>query len=96
MTQQTLPAMPLVRIEYYSNNSGGRDWLDADQWEKLRAAGWEVRGFDYEPASARPRYARKAFLTEDAARAEWEALTGMDSWEGGCPCCGPPHEFREE
>lgn len=94
MTQQTLPGVALVKIEYYSNNSGGFDWLSDAQWAALRAAGWHVRGFDHDDATARPKYAVKAFVNEEAARAEFEALTGEDSWERGCPCCGMPHEFR--
>lgn len=29
------------------------------------------------------------------AIAEWETLTGMDSTEIGCTCCGVPHVFTE-
>lgn len=94
MTQQTLPGVALVKIEYYSNNSGGYDWLGEREWQALRDAGWRVTGWDDDTAAARPRYARKAFATEDAAIAEFEALTGQDAYAIGCTCCGRPHEFR--
>lgn len=92
MTQQTLPGVALTRVEYYSNNSGGYDWLDAGQWDALRAAGWTVRGFDRK--DTRMKYAVKAFATLDAAVEEWTALTGENPYAIGCTCCGRPHEFR--
>ena len=29
------------------------------------------------------------------AAAEWERVTGKDSTDAGCPCCGQPHNFTE-
>ena len=31
-----------IEVEYDSNNSGGRWWLDDSQWIALEQAGWEV------------------------------------------------------
>jgi hypothetical protein len=33
-------------IQYYSNNSGGRDWLSSEDWKKLDRSGWRLYGFD--------------------------------------------------
>ena len=38
--------MKKLLIEYYSSNSGGRDWLNEEQWKKLEKAGWRLFGFD--------------------------------------------------
>lgn len=37
--------MKKLLIEYYSNNSGGSDWLDEKQWKALKKAGWRLFGF---------------------------------------------------
>jgi hypothetical protein len=31
-----------MKIEYSSNNSGGRWWLSDDNWKALEASGWKV------------------------------------------------------
>lgn len=31
-----------IRVEYSTNNSGGRWWLGDDDWRKLEVSGWEV------------------------------------------------------
>ncbi len=31
--------------EYSANNSGGGDWLTADNWSALEKAGWKLFGF---------------------------------------------------
>lgn len=41
------------------------------------------------------REAYRAGLGEDEAREEWESITQMDSYDSGCACCGPPHNFYE-
>lgn len=38
--------MKNLLIKYYSNNSGGGDWLDKDQWRALEEAGWRLFGFN--------------------------------------------------
>ena len=84
-----------MRIEYYSNNSGGRDWLTAKQWAALKKAGWAIRGFSSDLIrDKRPRYAVKSFPSMKAALEEFEQLTGHDVSDEGCNCCGPPHEFH--
>ena len=75
-------------VHYSHNNSGGRDWLTADDWAALVARGWVLDG-----QGSRVYGADRAGLSLDAAVAEWEAATGQDSTVGGCPCCGPPHSF---
>ncbi len=39
-------------VTYYSNNSGGQDWLSMPDWRKLENAGWKLfdfTGFIYTP-----------------------------------------------
>jgi hypothetical protein len=35
-----------IPVCYYSNNSGGRDWLKDKDWDVLRKNGWELYGFN--------------------------------------------------
>lgn len=92
-----------MRVEYNSNNSGGRWWLTDDHWQKLEAAGWKVKWFSND--SSRPRSAdgrwlgalaseatREGLSLRDAAD-EWERVTGLSATAPGCPCCGQPHTF---
>ncbi len=76
-------------VRYSHNNSGGYDWLDADDWAALAAAGW-VLG---RSINNRVYDAERTGLTLDAAVAEWKSITGQDPAEDGCECCGPPHSF---
>jgi len=96
-----------VRVEYSSNNSGGRDWLTPDNWRALREAGWDVRQFgsfknadDWQPVTwdekARAHYAYKDFPTLKDAIVEFEKITGADSTAEGCNCCGAPHQFSTD
>jgi len=83
-------------VEYNEQNSGGRWRMKSLCWTSLRSAGWDV----YSDAS--PKHATKVFgskLAEGAivsAMDEWESLTGLDSSDPGCDCCGPPHAFMAE
>lgn len=92
-------------VEYHSNNSGGRWWLDDAQWKALEAAGWEVQWAKDHEFKAKyctdGRYLG-ALATEatkpncDSLREaadEWERITGLSSTDAGCPCCGQPHNF---
>lgn len=98
-----------VKVEYISNNSGGRWWLKDDQWKALEAAGWVVEWF----ANQEPRtffgpdengrwlgaLAKSAILeceTPTDAIRSFEAATGLDASAEGCNCCGPPHAFHWE
>lgn len=79
---------PKGTLEYYSNNSGGYDWLSILDWHALEDAGWNV-------ASDR-RHA--TIETDDPVSKvkEFEQLTGEDAGAIGCTCCGPPHNFSYE
>jgi hypothetical protein len=94
-------------VEYDSNNSGGSWWLDDDDWKKLEAAGWEVKWakdqkrefFNADPdgrwlGALATNAIRRGLSLRDAA-SEWERVTGKDSTDAGCPCCGQPHNFTE-
>jgi hypothetical protein len=37
------------KVEYDSNNSGGKWWLSDDDWRSLEKAGWEVEWFKDDP-----------------------------------------------
>ena len=93
-------------IQYSSNNSGGDWWLTDEDWYKLEEAGWDVEWYKdkTEESSyykngrflgALATYASKEFESIEAATEEWEMITGQDSNEIGCPCCGEPHSFYE-
>lgn len=41
------------------------------------------------------KYAFRAGLTEEQAKAEFSKITGQDTEEPGCHCCGQPHNFFE-
>jgi len=86
-------------VEYYSNNSGGVDWLTLEEWDNLRKEGWQLRDF-HGPIGTnetlkgrRPKYARRYGLSMRDAIDEFERLTNQDAGDPGCSCCGPPHEF---
>ncbi len=94
-------------IEYSSNNSGGSWWLDDTDWDDLERGGWQVDWYsDPEvetPFSKGDRFlgakatrARKRFSKMGDAIREWEELTGEDSTDVGCSCCGAPHNFSSE
>jgi len=70
-------------IKYDSNNSGGTWWIEDKHWRALEKAGWHVK------ASS----AEKEFSSIEQAIREWEEITGLDSEESGCWCCGEPHHF---
>jgi hypothetical protein len=95
-----------VRIEYSSNNSGGRWWLTDDHWKALEAAGWKVDWFaqqtdrvfrtvgdDGRWLGALASSAEKDFETPADAMREFERITGQDVMNEGCNCCGAPHCF---
>ena len=75
-------------IHYSHNNSGGRDWLTADDWAALAARGWVLDTYE-----GRTYGADRTGLSLDEAIREWEVATGQPSTAEGCPCCGPPHYF---
>lgn len=83
-----------MKIRYYSNNSGGSFWLSEADWKNLEEAGWDVvwdRMYDSEPYLA-----FREGLELDEAIEEFERVTGQNSDEEGCECCGQPHYFSEE
>lgn len=96
----------MTTTRYTTNNSGGDWWLTDKNWLDLEAAGWTVewvKGKEhYQRWGATDRWLG-ALATEatvelpmHAAIAEWELITGMDSEDEGCECCGEPHFFSEE
>lgn len=78
-------------VRYSHNNSGGRDWLDKEDWAKLEAAGWKLESY----GDKRTHSAVRTGLPLPIAIAEWEYILNMSSTDEGCECCGPPHDFYE-
>lgn len=93
---------------YESNNSGGRWWLEDEDWKRLEEHGWEVRWFNNDEfykrdvdsdgrwLDALASSASKEFHSENGAIAEWERIAGQYYSAEGCECCGPPHGFYGE
>ena len=75
-------------VHYSHNNSGGRDWMDADSWAALVTRGWVLDSFNGSIYGA-----DRTGLSMDEAVAEWTIATGQDPNVDGCECCGPPHSF---
>lgn len=91
-------ADPVILVKYSSNNSGGRWWLNDEDWENLEKAGWQVDWIadGGRWLGARAQYARKAFNSVSEAILEFEAVTKCYASDEGCNCCGPPHSFSWE
>lgn len=94
--------MTQVRTRYSSNNSGGYWWLTDDDWLALARDGWDVQWFHKAKVYYGGRWlgalASEAYFPgsyEDAV-ASFESITGQNSDEQGCRCCGQPHYFSEE
>lgn len=96
------------RVHYTANNSGGNWWIQDEHWLALEEAGWTVEWFhsadlrtlirpDKEGRwlDALAYSAYRDGLTYDQAVAEFEAVTGLNTGEQGCPTCGDPHYFYE-
>lgn len=77
-------------VQYSHNNSGGVDWLTADDWKKLQEAGWILSD-----GLGRIYSAKRIGLSLHDAIVEWENVTGQDAAAEGCNCCGRPHDFTE-
>lgn len=91
-----------MKVKYQSNNSGGDWWLSDKNWHDLEKGGWVVDWKKDEKTGDPKRWlgalatkATKEAESVEAAREDWERITGMDSWAFGCPCCGEPHYFSE-
>lgn len=94
-----------MTVTYSSNNSGGDWWLSDEDWIALEKAGWEIKWFKEDPywkdrlgegdrwLGALASSAIRKGLSEDDAISEWERITGQDALDGGCSCCGEPHDF---
>jgi hypothetical protein len=65
-----------MRVEYSSNNSGGRWWLKDKDWEKLRKAGWVIHDFAYEKAEWEAKPAA------EKAERSWDPLRWWDEKDG--------------
>ncbi len=97
-----------MKVEYSSNNSGGSWWLNDDDWFALQEAGWIVQWAKDETGhsswvdkdgrwlGALATRATREGLTLGEAIEEWERVTGEDSADLGCSCCGTPHSFMYE
>lgn len=77
----------MTKIEYTENNSGGYWRLTEEMWGDLRAAGWTDHEWSQHGLE------KTGFLSLNYGIAEWEAVTGLDAADEGCPCCGLPHNF---
>lgn len=97
-----------MRVEYISNNSGGKWWLTDEDWKALESAGWAVHWFSDPQYQTLPLMVKSGrflgALATEAVREgvslqdavdEWERVTGKSSTDAGCPCCGQPHLFTE-
>lgn len=98
--------MAKIKVEYSHNNSGGRWWLKDKDWEALEKAGWKVRWIAKDKYAmkdpdgkrflgALAQEATRSGLSLEEAVAEWEKITGLESTDPGCSCCGQPHTFTE-
>lgn len=90
-------------VKYSHNNSGGYWWLEDEDWYKLEKVGWKIdwykdreSDFGYKDGrflGALASGAEKEFPTLKDAIIEFEKITGQRASDGGCNCCGPPHNF---
>lgn len=93
-----------MKIEYSSNNSGGKWWLSDEDWYALEKAGWEVAWVKDNKSGlygGKDRFlgglameASKEFETPADAMIEFEEITGQTVSDEGCNCCGAPHTFK--
>lgn len=95
------------RVEYDSNNSGGRWWLKDGDWYALEKAGWKIHWIKDSEAHAslgvkddgRFLGALASSATLYGAKSlkeaadSWSQATGKSPFEVGCQCCGQPHTF---
>lgn len=104
-TPQDTETQVTTKIRYSSNNSGGEWWLTDEDWFALEKAGWQIEwSKDQEHLGTRGERwlgalaiaATREGLSLGEAIAEWERVTGQNSNDAGCPCCGEPHYFSEE
>ena len=77
-------------VKYFHNNSGGLDWVHADDWKSLQDAGWILSD-----GLGRIYSAKRIGLSLHDAIVEWQSVTGLDPAAEGCNCCGRPHDFTE-
>lgn len=84
--------------------------MEDKDWYALEAAGWKVHWVKDEPAyydflradadgrwlGALATVASKEDTTMKQAIAEFEDVTGQNSSDLGCSCCGTPHSFEFE
>lgn len=96
-----------MKLEYSSNNSGGRWWLDDNDWYALERVGWTIdwykdrddgwgsykdgRFLDALASGAHKIVGSKTEATE--AIEQFEKVTGQSVTDQGCNCCGRPHYF---
>jgi len=105
--QLGLPGMTQTyacRITFSENNSGGTWWLQQEHYDKLFAAGWHPGRTSY---NGSVRGAHRIIVLDaidegvanttayNMAVLEWEKLTGENSDDPGCSCCGAPYQFYD-
>lgn len=93
----------MSKVEYSSNNSGGRWWLSDEDWQSLESSGWKVNWVKDDPNAmmvndgrflgALAMRASREGLSMQEAVSEWESVTRKSSTDAGCACCGQPHSF---
>lgn len=72
-------------VEYDSNNSGGRWWLDDDQWKALEAAGWRVEWktlenlYDASGGHVRDDAGLPVLVPRGQGNSRWGALSSPDA-----------------
>lgn len=81
----------MVKVEFYSNPSGGYDWLSGKDWVALKDAGWQRECEDDGWCSNTATILAESV---DAAKAQWAAaLPHLSPDAEGCECCGNPFWF---
>lgn len=83
----------IMKVEYSSNNSGGKWWLSDDDWENLEKAGWRVHWFKERFLGALATSASKETDSIGDLLRQFEEITGENVSDEGCNCCGAPHSF---
>ncbi len=89
--------MPRFEVDFSENNSGGSWWLTDGDYRNLEEAGWKMGRVssvgNHIAGASKVFTARDEHVAEATAIAEWESITGEDSEEIGCTCCGQPYSF---
>ena len=77
-------------VMYEATNSGGSDWLNDADWQRLVQDGWRL--VEYKSAVLAVE-AESQHEAKELAVARWQAALDKEADVEGCECCGPPHSF---